>query len=57
MTVERVEDPPPLPERPTDGHKGTFGSVLVVAGSRGMSGAAIHCVDKQPCMEALVWSR
>lgn len=29
-----------LPQRPTDGHKGTFGKVLVVAGSAGMSGAA-----------------
>ena len=29
-----------LPDRPPDGHKGTFGSVLIVAGSRGMSGAA-----------------
>lgn len=31
---------PPLPPRPSDAHKGTFGRVLVVAGSRGMSGAA-----------------
>ncbi len=29
-----------LPERPPDGHKGTFGSVLIVAGSPGMTGAA-----------------
>lgn len=29
-----------LPVRPADGHKGTFGRVLLVAGSRGMSGAA-----------------
>jgi len=29
-----------LPLRPTDGHKGTFGHVLVVAGSRGKTGAA-----------------
>ncbi len=31
---------PDLPFRPNDGHKGTFGVTLVVAGSRGMSGAA-----------------
>ena len=29
-----------LPERPFDGHKGTFGSLLVVAGRLGMDGAA-----------------
>lgn len=29
-----------LPPRPVDAHKGTFGRVLVVAGSSGMSGAA-----------------
>lgn len=28
-----------LPPRPQDGHKGTFGHVLVIAGSRGFSGA------------------
>lgn len=32
-----------LPERQPDGHKGTFGRVLVIAGSTGMSGAAILC--------------
>src|SRR5579859_3627189 len=31
---------PALPARPEESHKGTFGSVLIVAGSRGMSGAA-----------------
>ena len=31
---------PTLPARPDDSHKGSFGSVLIVAGSRGMSGAA-----------------
>lgn len=29
-----------LPERPAEGHKGTFGHLLVVAGSTGKSGAA-----------------
>jgi hydroxyethylthiazole kinase-like uncharacterized protein yjeF len=32
-----------LPVRLPDGHKGTFGRVLVVAGSAGMTGAAIFC--------------
>lgn len=30
---------PPLPPRPADGHKGTFGRVLLIGGSTGMSGA------------------
>jgi NAD(P)H-hydrate epimerase len=30
-----------LPARPADGHKGTFGHVLVVAGSEGKTGAAV----------------
>ena len=29
-----------IPRRPPDGHKGTFGTALVIAGSRGYSGAA-----------------
>ncbi len=32
---------PPLPHRPQDGHKGTFGRVLVVGGSVGMIGAPV----------------
>ncbi len=32
---------PLLPARPNDSHKGDYGRVLVVAGSRGMTGAAI----------------
>jgi NAD(P)H-hydrate epimerase len=32
---------PPLPDRPEDGHKGTFGRVLIVGGSRAMAGAPI----------------
>jgi NAD(P)H-hydrate epimerase len=39
----RITDLPTLPPRPRDGHKGTFGRVLVLAGSRGMSGAAVLC--------------
>ncbi|HEY2253644.1 MAG TPA: NAD(P)H-hydrate dehydratase [Planctomycetaceae bacterium] len=31
---------PTLPARPEESHKGSFGSALIVAGSRGMSGAA-----------------
>ena len=33
--------PPTLPTRPEDSHKGTFGRVLIVAGSREMPGAAV----------------
>jgi hydroxyethylthiazole kinase-like uncharacterized protein yjeF len=33
--------PAPFPRRPRDAHKGSVGVVLVVAGSRGMSGAAV----------------
>lgn len=36
-----ITSQPPLPPRPDDAHKGTFGRVLIIAGSRGMSGAAI----------------
>lgn len=32
---------PPLPDRPATGHKGTFGTVSLLAGSNGMLGAAI----------------
>jgi hydroxyethylthiazole kinase-like uncharacterized protein yjeF len=32
-----------LPDRPPDAHKGTFGTVIVVAGSRGFTGAAYLC--------------
>ncbi len=30
-----------LPERPADAHKGTFGTVLIVAGAEGFTGAAV----------------
>lgn len=33
--------PPPLPPRPTTGHKGTFGHVLIVGGSEAMLGAPV----------------
>jgi hydroxyethylthiazole kinase-like uncharacterized protein yjeF len=32
-----------MPERPLEGHKGTFGSVVAVAGSLGLTGAAYLC--------------
>jgi len=38
--VNRITEIPRLPARPVDAHKGTAGLVLVVAGSRGMAGAA-----------------
>jgi ADP-dependent NAD(P)H-hydrate dehydratase len=45
MPPEVVTALPVLPRRQADSHKGTFGHVLVVAGSRGMSGAAILCAS------------
>ncbi|MBL8821214.1 MAG: NAD(P)H-hydrate dehydratase [Planctomycetia bacterium] len=39
--LRSVSSLPRLPVRPKDGHKGTFGKVLIVAGSVGMSGAAV----------------
>jgi NAD(P)H-hydrate epimerase len=45
MPPEVVTGLPALGRRPADSHKGTFGHVLVVAGSRGMSGAAILCAS------------
>jgi len=38
-----VNQLPVLPPRPADSNKGTFGRVLVISGSRGMSGAAVLC--------------
>jgi NAD(P)H-hydrate epimerase len=39
MSFERIESPLVLPDRPADAHKGTFGRVLIIGGSRGMAGA------------------
>ncbi len=39
LTAEEVRVK--LPKRPPDAHKGTFGTVLLVAGSAGMAGAAV----------------
>ena len=40
MALERIESIPSLPPRPADSHKGLYGTVLVIAGGRGMAGAA-----------------
>ena len=39
-SIRRVTDLPAPPGRAADSHKGTYGRVLIVGGSRGMSGAA-----------------
>lgn len=41
LWVDAAEARSLLPPRPVDGHKGTFGHLLVVAGSTGKSGAAV----------------
>ena len=41
--LEKTDARSLLPARPADGHKGTFGHVLTVAGSGGMAGAACLC--------------
>jgi NAD(P)H-hydrate epimerase len=43
MALERIEAIPTLAPRDRDSHKGRFGTVLVLAGSRGMAGAAALC--------------
>ncbi len=45
MPLDRESRLPDPPARPADGHKGTFGRVLIIGGSRGMSGA--------PCLSGL----
>jgi ADP-dependent NAD(P)H-hydrate dehydratase len=39
--MEIVHELPRLKPRPVDGHKGTFGKVCIIAGSVGMTGAAV----------------
>jgi ADP-dependent NAD(P)H-hydrate dehydratase len=41
--IKTITALPKLPPRAPDSHKGTYGKVLIVAGSRGMSGAAVLC--------------
>lgn len=41
MDVVPVCELPRIPRRKPQGHKGTYGTVLVIAGSRGMTGAAV----------------
>jgi ADP-dependent NAD(P)H-hydrate dehydratase len=43
--IETVTTLPRLPPRRPDSNKGTYGRVLVVGGSRGMSGAAVLCAS------------
>src|SRR5213593_4889838 len=43
MPTERFETVPRLRERPRDSHKGMYGSILIIAGGRGMAGAAALC--------------
>ncbi|MCR9291848.1 MAG: NAD(P)H-hydrate dehydratase [bacterium] len=48
--LTRIRRPSGLMPRPEDGHKGTFGTACVVAGSRGMSGAA--CLAGQAALHS-----
>ena len=43
MDIIPVLDPPLLPPRQSESNKGDYGKVLIVAGSRGMAGAAVLC--------------
>lgn len=52
FTYEKEEVKNLLPQRKTSGHKGTFGKVLLYAGSREMSGAALLCARAVLCSGA-----
>src|SRR3954464_15884228 len=41
MNLNRINHPAPLPVRPAEGNKGTFGRVLVVGGNDEMIGAPV----------------
>ncbi len=43
MAMQQVDSLPVLKPRVQDGHKGLYGTVLVIAGGRGMAGAAALC--------------
>ena len=43
MKCQRIVNLAPLPARPEDGHKGTFGRVLVIGGNAQMIGAPAFC--------------
>jgi len=42
-SIHPITELPKLAKRSPDSHKGSYGKVLLIAGSRGMSGAAILC--------------
>ncbi len=52
FTYEKEDAKKLLPQRKTSGHKGTFGKVLLYAGSREMSGAALLCARAVLCSGA-----
>ncbi len=39
--MQQITEVPKIPNRKADSHKGTFGKVLIAAGSNGMTGAAV----------------
>lgn len=45
LLIDAIEARKLLPPRPADGHKGTFGHLLVMAGSLGKSGAAVMTAE------------